>query len=128
MFGYIYRLFVSLHLKTGFSFLFPVINKLKCKDMNKENEINDLAKLLAAQTIICTKEVLTSKEAAAYMGVSMSYLYKLTMNKEIPHYKPMGKVCYFNRLELEKWLQGNRCATETEINDKAAAYRVRKGV
>ena len=96
--------------------------------MAKEEEIKDLAKLVAEQTIICTKEVLTSKEAAVYMGVSMSYLYKLTMNKKIPHYKPMGKVCYFNRLELEQWLQGNRCATETEISDKAAAYRMREGV
>lgn len=95
--------------------------------MSKE-EVKDLAELVAEQTMICTKEVLTSKEAAAYMGVSMSYLYKLTMRLQIPHYKPMGKVCYFNRLELEKWLQGNRCATETEINDRAATYSVRKGV
>lgn len=71
------------------------------------------------KTIFCTKEVLTSDEASRYMGISKSYLYKLTMRREIPHYKPMGKMCYFNRAELEQWLQSNRVATSTEISDEA---------
>ena len=58
--------------------------------------------------ILNTKEVLTSKEVAQYMGVSKSYLYRLTMTGAIPHYKPTGKLCYFNRREIEAWLQTNR--------------------
>lgn len=85
-------------------------------------EIKMLAEQIAANTIYTTKEVLTSQEAAKYMGVSMSYLYKLTMRKEIPHYKPMGKVCYFNRKELEEWLQRNRNATDGELNQQAQKY------
>lgn len=69
-----------------------------------------MADQVTANIINCTKEVLTSAEAAKYMGISMSYLYKLTMRQQIPHYKPMGKMCYFNRKELEQWLQGNRVA------------------
>lgn len=90
-------------------------------------ELKQIADLVTANTIFCTKEVLNSNEAAAYMGVSKSYLYKLTMRREIPHYKPTGKMCYFNRLELENWLQRNRCATNTELNDRAAAYCGKKG-
>ena len=86
-----------------------------------------VADLVTANTIFCTKEVLTSDEAAKYMGVSKSYLYKLTMLKQIPHYKPMGKMCYFNRLELETWLQQNRCATDTELSQKAQSYCMQKG-
>lgn len=74
-----------------------------------------------------TKEVLTSNEAAEYMGISKSYLYKLTMNNNIPHYKPMGKMCYFNREELVDWLQSNRVATTTELNERANAYCMQKG-
>lgn len=81
-------------------------------------ELKQIADLVTANTIFCTKEVLTSDEAAKYMGISKSYLYKLTMKQQIPHFKPMGKMCYFNRLELEQWLQSNRVATETEINQK----------
>lgn len=62
------------------------------------------------------------------MGISKSYLYKLTMRQQIPHYKPMGKMCYFNRAELEAWLQNNRVATSTEISDRAHAYCMKGGL
>lgn len=90
-------------------------------------QLKQMADLVADKTIFCTKEVLTSEEAAKYMGISRSYLYKLTMRKEIPHYKPMGKVVYFNRVELEQWLQSNRASTITEISQKAKAYCMKKG-
>ncbi len=90
-------------------------------------ELQKVADLITANTIFTTKEVLTSDEAAKYMGISKSYLYKLTMKQEIPHYKPMGKMCYFNRAELEVWLQNNRIATDSEINQKAQSYCMRKG-
>lgn len=92
-----------------------------------KEEWKQVADLITANTIFCTKEVLTSDEAAKYCGFSKSYLYKLTMRQQIPHFKPMGKMCYFNRLELEKWLQSNRVATATEINDRAVAYCSKKG-
>lgn len=92
-----------------------------------DSDILKVADLVTANTIFCTKEVLTSDEAAKYMGISKSYLYKLTMKQQIPHYKPMGKMCYFNRLELEGWLQGNRIATDSELNQQAQDYCMKKG-
>lgn len=94
--------------------------------MSKE-EITEIANLVSEKTALCTKEVLTSEEAARYMGISKSYLYKLTRLGEIPHYKPLGKMCYFNRSELEEWLQRNRVATSDEITQKANAYCMKKG-
>ena len=92
-----------------------------------EEALKRIADIVAANTIFSTKEVLTSDEAAKYMGVSKSYLYKLTMRQQIPHYKPMGKMVYFNRLELEQWLQNNRVSTDTEISQQAQAYCMKKG-
>ncbi len=85
-----------------------------------------MADQVTANTIFCTKEVLTSDEAAKYMGISKSYLYKLTMRQQIPHYKPLGKMCYFNRAELEQWLQSNRVATNEDISQQAQAYCMKK--
>ncbi len=82
--------------------------------------------MVSANIINCTKEVLTSEEAAAYMGISLHYLYKLTSKKQIPYYKPFGKTCFFNRVELEQWIQKRRIATDSELNERAAAY-CRKG-
>lgn len=90
-------------------------------------ELKQVADLITANTIFCTKEVLTSNEAARYLGISKSYLYKLTMGQKIPHYKPMGKMCYFNRQELKGWLQSNRVATEAELSQQAQTYCMRKG-
>jgi len=86
------------------------------------DELQKLADLITANLEIFNKEVLTSSEAAKYMGVSMSYLYKLTADKKIPHYKPGGKMCYINRVELKQWLQSNRVATGAEIAQKAQNY------
>lgn len=98
---------------------------LKTDTMSEE--LKQMAELIAANIINCTKEVLTTDEAARYLGVSKSYLYKLTMQQKIPHYKPMGKMCYFNRQELEQWLQINRIATGDEISQKAQSYCMKKG-
>lgn len=57
------------------------------------------------------KEVLTTAEASAYLGLSESYIYKLTSTKQIPHYKPNGKLVYFNRKELCEWAMRNQIQT-----------------
>lgn len=53
---------------------------------------------------ISTKSVLTARECARYTGLSLRYLYRLTSEKKIPHFKPRGKMLYFRREEIDKWL------------------------
>lgn len=102
------------------------LNPYKQFDMG-DDTLQELAGQAADNVLFTTKEVLTSQEAARYMGISLSHLYKLTMRQEIPHYKPMGKLCYFNRHELEEWLQSNRINTGAESVQQARAYCMRKG-
>lgn len=104
-----------------------ILQKPKPKEHTNDNRIKAGSRPDNGKHYLCTKEVLTADEAAKYMGVSKSYLYKLTCKQEIPHYKPMGKMCYFNRQELEAWLQRNRVATDEEISQKANDYCMRKG-
>lgn len=74
------------------------------------------------------KDVLTTDEAAAYLGISKSYLYKLTCLNLIPYSKPMGKMCYFRRSELEQWALSNRQATTCELGQAAATMTQRGGM
>ena len=100
-------------------------NLLKRIDM--QEELRQVADLITANTIFCTKEVLTSDEAAKYIGVSLSCLYKWTATRQIPHYKsPTGKMCFFNRKEIEAWMQSNRVATDEELEQQAQTI-ARKG-
>ena len=82
-------------------------------------ELKQVADLITANIIGTQKEVLTSDEAARYLGVSKSCLYKWTMERTIPHYKPNGKMCYFNRKEVEAWMQSNRVQTDDELEQQA---------
>ena len=86
-----------------------------------------MADLITANIIGTTKEVLTSEEAARYLGVSKSCLYKWTMTRQIPHYKsPTGKMCFFNRQEVEAWMQTNKVSTDAELEEQARIM-VKKG-
>jgi excisionase family DNA binding protein len=69
-----------------------------------------------------TKEVLTIDECSAYTGYSKNHLYRLTSQRAIPFYKPMGGTIYFRKSEIEDWLLRNRQATEAEINSQATTY------
>ena len=95
------------------------------ESMEKE-DLQKIADEVASRTAFLQKEVLTIHEAAWYMGVSLSYLYKLMMNAEIPFYKPMGKKAFFNRKELEAWLQRNRVKNYEDIEQEANKYCMRE--
>ncbi len=89
----------------------------KCIMTDKEKQ--EIVQAISDEVVLTQKTVLTSTEAAKYLGLSLSKLYKLTCAKEIPHYKPNGKFNYFERAEIEAWALRNRIATNDEINDKA---------
>lgn len=89
-------------------------------------EMKIIADMISDNLSIYHKEMLTSEELCRYMGIEKRHLYNLTCRNEIPYYKPGGKMCYFKRSEIEEWLQQNRCATVTEIQDKALSYCMKK--
>lgn len=86
--------------------------------LSLENSITDIHRHIRQmkEQIWDIKEVLTTAEASAYLGLSESYIYKLTSTKQIPHYKPNGKLVYFNRKELCEWAMRNQIET-TGTND-----------
>lgn len=78
-----------------------------------ENLLNRIS--LLENSIYTTKRVFTFQEACMYIGVSESMLYKLTSAKEIPHYKPRGKMLYFAKEELDEWLLQNYEPTVDDV-------------
>lgn len=70
---------------------------------------------------LCQKEIFNFDEAAAYLSMSKSTLYKLTSKKEIPHYKP-NRFVFFEREELDKWIRAAAVGTEEQLNDQVNAY------
>lgn len=60
--------------------------------------------------------LLTTQEAADYIGLKVSYLHKLMMKRVIPFYKPNGKLCFFDKDDLDKWLMRVRVPSQEEID------------
>ena len=87
------------HLESSVQNLHSMVTKLDKRIESEINKIDDKMWTL--------KEVFTSSEACMFLGISQSYLYKLTSAKLIPYYKPSGGMIFFNRDELKQWAQQN---------------------
>ena len=67
------------------------------------------------------RNLMTTTEAARYLGLKPSYLYKMMMRRAIP-YKPNGKLCFFAKEDLDAWLKRVRVKSQDEIDSEAARY------
>ena len=65
---------------------------------------------------------MTTTEAARYLGLKPSYLYKMMMRRAIPYYKPGGKLCFFAKEDLDAWMKRVRVKSQEEIDSEAARY------
>ncbi|MCW4470348.1 helix-turn-helix domain-containing protein [Flavobacterium sp. MFBS3-15] len=86
-----------------------------------EKKLLDIEALVKKQYVL-SKNFLTLEEAAGYLNLSKSALYKLTSSKEIPYYVPGGKIIYFRRAELDSWLLSNRVSSTEELNSEVNDY------
>jgi len=86
-----------------------------------ENEI--LQKLKSIEGVllmqdVLRKPILSLKEAALYLGISKSTLYKMTFDNKISHHKPSGKLIYFQRKDLNNYLLRNRVKSNDELESE----------
>lgn len=89
-------------------------------------KLTSIENMLKEQNLL-RKEVLTFNEAAVYLEVSHSHLYKMTSTGLVPSYKPNGKKLYFNRKELDLWLLSYKQFSIVEIEKQAEDFLNQKG-
>lgn len=76
-------------------------------EMQTKKKTNQITKQLEEiQKLLKKKDdkPLNFVEAAHYLSLSHSTLYKLTYQRKIPCHKPTGKVLYFFKSELDEWI------------------------
>ena len=81
------------------------------------NQLGRVEKLAA----ISAKAILDLDEAVLFTGFSKGHLYRLTSERQIPHYKKNRKL-YFKKSELEAWLLEEKVLTNAEIDSRATTY------
>ncbi|GGB52300.1 hypothetical protein GCM10011502_26830 [Oceanisphaera marina] len=87
-------------------------------------EIQELRDLVTRQGR-AQKEIISVGECAELLGLSVGYVYRLTHEKRLPHYKPSGKKVYFRRAELLDWLLAHRVSPDSELAEHVN-HRIRK--
>lgn len=68
-----------------------------------------------------SKEIMTVKQAAEYLNLSIYSIYAKTSQKSIPHAK-RGRHLYFFKDDLRNWLKSAKSKTQEEINQEAEDY------
>ena len=84
------------------------------KDYKQTSEVTEQPGTVSVET-------LTIEEAAAFLGLKKSYLYKLTCARQIPHFKYGGRLVLFDRAALETWKRRRMQAVPTVAEAEAYA-------
>ena len=90
------------------------------KDNRLQRQIEELQKRMDAVEDILdnAKEVLSVEEAARFMDIARSSLYKMTSDRSIPFYRPNGKMIYFEKADILEWIRKNRVMSVMYYDDK----------
>lgn len=83
--------------------------------MNIEERLERIERMVA----IGFKKVLNVTDVALLLGISESRVRHMAADKELPHYKPNGRL-YFNKEEIEAYLLRNRRPSKEEIDSIAS--------
>ena len=72
-----------------------------------QERLNRLETAMELSGIAGVRRMLTTEEAASFLGMTLDGLHGLTRKKLIPYYKPNGKNMYFDVEELIAWQKKN---------------------
>ena len=99
------------------------------KDSRLQRQIEELQKRMDAVEDILdnAKEVLSVEEAACFMDIARSSLYKMTSDRSIPFYRPNGKMIYFEKADILEWIRKNRVMSVMYDEDKEQKTESRSG-
>ena len=91
------------------------------------NKVENIERLLLqkAEPDLGGDKVLTIREAAEILKLSVPTLYGLVSRSQIPVSKK-GKRLYFSRDELMSWIKSGRKSTTAEMESEAAAFVIKQ--
>jgi len=84
------------------------------KSLEKLN--NQISELIQVQRKAVTGyDYINVNELSQLLGESISTIYSRVHNRQIPYYKPGGKVLLFKLGEIQEWIQSGRHSPLDEI-------------
>lgn len=84
-------------------------------------EVNSLKENLAFN-----KSTFNVKDFSAYSGIKESYIYKIVGQELIKYSKPNGKMLFFNKSDIDRFLLQNPIKPKSEIEQEAIEFSLKK--
>ncbi len=86
-----------------------------------EQQKNQLERIERAT--LAQKKVLNFEEFCIYLGISESHGYKMTSARKVEYSQPNGKMIYFDREVVDKYLLSNTVKTKTQLEKEVMGGR-----
>ena len=68
--------------------------------------------------VVSGYDYLSANELAQMLGESIKTIYARVHNRQIPYYKPGGKILLFKLDEIRDWIQSGRHSSMDELKQK----------
>lgn len=81
-------------------------------------ELNRRLQNIEKMSVLAAKRMLSVKDVALLTGFAESYVRKLVQESKLPYYRPMGKMIFFDRDEIDSFLRTNRIPSAQELASK----------
>lgn len=78
-------------------------------------ELNKRLKNIEKMSVLAAKRMLSVKDVSLLTGFSETYIRKLVRESKLPYYRPMGKMIFFDRAEIDSFLRTNRTPSAQEL-------------
>ena len=94
-------------------------NRTSKMNLEQERKIAELQERVNRLENLCyaAKEILNLEEAANFLGIAKSTLYKMTHLNQLPYFKPAGKLIFFEKKKLIEWVHGAKSKSVDEIKE-----------
>lgn len=71
------------------------------------------------------EEFISIKGLSDLLGLSKSYIYKLSSSNVLPKYCPSGKLIFFKKSDVQFWLENNRIASQGELESEVELQNIK---
>ena len=74
------------------------------------------------RALLSSRTILTPREAAKYLSISLGSIYKLTSAGILTYSKPNNKLIYFDTKDLDEYMLSNRTKSAAQIETEACTF------
>ena len=102
---------------------FCVLNAKLAQILGENTPTSEEISVVEEDKVLETQpQMLTIEEAAKYLNVKKSTVYRMTSQHRIKFYKPTGKRVYFDKADLDEWMKSKAIKSDEEIKADATNY------